>query len=174
MRSREYLTEGEEPKAFASLTSPPGYNLETMIRIGKELQDYFLPYTRHQPEQFDAGETAVPALKYVNISIEAQRIRIITQPKDPAHIKPLMQALQNKYREYPGMRGFVTRGSIITSNSGGTRSVNLDISGPNLSDIYDAALAAYRRAEEVFDAPRLRADPSTLSLSQPLPQTSTG
>ena len=164
----EYLPEGEEPKAFASLTSPPGYNLETMAKIGNELQDYFLPFTQHEPEQFDDGETQVPALKYVNMSIEAQQIRIITQPKDPAHIKPLMEALQSKYREYPAMRDFVTRGSIITSNSGGTRSINLDISGARLSDIYDAALAAYRRAEEVFDSPRLRADPSTLSLSQPL------
>jgi multidrug efflux pump subunit AcrB len=164
----EYLPEGEEPKAFASLTSPPGYNLETMVEIGNELQDYFLQFLRHDPEQFDDGETEVPALKYVNMSIEAQRIRIITQPKDPVHIKPVMEALQSKYREYPAMRGFVTRGSIITSNSGGTRSINLDISGPDLSDIYDAALSAYRRAEEVFDSPRLRADPSTLSLSQPL------
>ena len=164
----EYLPEGEEPKAFASLTSPPGYNLETMTAIGNELQAYFLPFVDHEPAQFDAGETEVPALKYVNMSIQPQRIRIISQTKDPDHIKALMTALQNKYREYPAMRGFVTRGSIITSNSGGTRSVNLDISGPNLSDIYDAALAAYRRAEEVFDSPRLRADPSTLSLSQPL------
>ncbi|MGB5728591.1 MAG: efflux RND transporter permease subunit, partial [Thiogranum sp.] len=129
---------------------------------------YLLPFTQHKAEQFDNGETEMPALKYVNMSVEAQRIRIISQPKDPAHIKPLMAALQKKYLEYPAMRGFVTRGSIITSNSGGTRSVNLDISGPNLSDIYDAALAAYRRAGEVFDSPRLRADPSTLSLSQPL------
>jgi multidrug efflux pump subunit AcrB len=164
----EYLPEGEEPKTFASLTSPPGYNIETMAKIGNELQDFLLPYTQHEPEQFDSGETNIPALKYVNMSVEAQRIRIISQPKDPAHIKPLMAALQKKYSEYPAMRGFVTRGSIITSNSGGTRSVNLDISGTNLSDIYDAALAAYRRAGEVFDSPRLRADPSTLSLSQPL------
>jgi multidrug efflux pump subunit AcrB len=164
----EYLPEGEEPKTFASLTSPPGYNIDTMAKIGNELQEYFLPFTQHEPDLFDNGETDVPALKYLNLSIEARRIRIISQPKDPAHIKPLMQALQDKYHEYPGMRGFVTRGSIITSNSGGTRSVNLDISGPNLSDIYDAALTAYRRAEEVFDSPRLRANPSTLSLSQPL------
>ncbi len=164
----EYLPEGEEPKAFASLTSPPGYNLDTMVKIGKELQAYFLPFTQHEPAQFANGETEVPALKYVNMSVEPRRIRIITQPKDPDQIKPLMQALQKKYREYPAMRGFVTRGSIITSNSGGTRSVNLDISGPNLPDIYDAALAAYNRADEVFDSPRLRADPSTLSLSQPL------
>ncbi len=166
--SAEYLPEGEEPKAFASLTSPPGYNLDTMAKIGSELQAYFIPYTQHDREQFEDGESEVPALEYVNMSIEARRIRIITQPKDPAHIKPLMAALQTQYSKYPAMRGFVTRGSIITSNTGGTRSVNLDISGPNLADIYDAALAAYRRAQQVFESPRLRADPSTLSLSQPL------
>ena len=164
----EYLPEGEEPKTFASLTSPPGYNLKTMTEIGREIQDYFLPFIEHSPEQFDRGETEVPALAYLNLSIEARRIRIISQPRDPDHIKPLMKAIQKKYREYPAMRSFVTRGSIITSNSGGTRSVNLDISGPSLSDIYDAALTAYRRAEEVFDSPRIRAQPSTLSLSQPL------
>ncbi len=164
----EYLPEGEEPKVFASLTSPPGYNIETMAKIGDELQAWLLPFTKDSPQRFDDGETEVPALAYLNMSVEAQRIRIISQPRDPSHIKPLMAALQKKYREYPAMRGFVTRGSIITSNSGGTRSVNLDISGPGLSDIYDTAMAAYRRAEDVFDEPRLRADPATLSLSQPL------
>jgi multidrug efflux pump subunit AcrB len=139
-----------------------------MSRIGMELQDYFLPFLDDEPEQFESGEKSVPAMAYINMSVEPRRIRIIAQPKDPAQIKPLMKAIQDKYREYPAMRGFVTRGSIITSNSGGTRSVNLDISGPNLEDIYDAALAAYRRAEEVFESPRLRADPSTLSLSQPM------
>ena len=164
----EYLPEGEEPKAFASLTSPPGYNIDTMVKIATELQDYFLPFTQHEPAQFDRGETEVPALTFVHVSTDAQRIRIISVTRDPAHIKPFMEALRKKYSEYPAMRGFVTRGSIITSNTGGTRSVNLDISGPNLTDIYDTALAAYNRAEEVFDSPRLRADPSTLSLSQPM------
>jgi multidrug efflux pump subunit AcrB len=164
----EYLPEGEEPKTFASLSSPPGYNLETMAKIGHDLQEYFLPFTHHSPEQFDNGETSVPAIAYLNLSIEPRRIRIITQPKNPAHIKPLMAAIRDKYKQYPAMRSFVTRGSIITSNSGGTRSVNLDISGPNLSDIYRSALTAYRRAEQVFDSPRIRANPSTLSLSQPL------
>ncbi|KPJ91518.1 MAG: acriflavin resistance protein [Gammaproteobacteria bacterium SG8_15] len=164
----EYLPEGEEPKTFASLSSPPGYNLETMSKIGRELQEYFLQFIDHSPEQFDNGETEVPAIAYLNLSIESQRIRIISQPKDPQHIKALMNAIRDKYKQYPAMRSFVTRGSIITSNSGGTRSVNLDISGPNLSDIYKSALAAYRRAQEVFDSPRIRANPSTLSLSQPL------
>jgi len=164
----EYLPEGEEPKAFASMTSPPGYNLETMKAIGLELQDYFAPFLQHSPEQFDNGETEVPALAYLNLSIQSSRIRIISQPKDPAHVKPMMAAISKKYKTYPGMRTFVTRGSIITSNSGGSRSINLDISGPTLQGIYDVALTADRRAKEVFDKPRVRARPSTLSLSQPL------
>jgi multidrug efflux pump subunit AcrB len=66
------------------------------------------------------------------------------------------------------MRAFAARGSIISSNDGGTRSINLDISGPNLGIIYAAALAAYRRAEEVLGNPRIQSIPSSLSLSQPL------
>jgi len=66
------------------------------------------------------------------------------------------------------MRAFASRGSIITSNDGGTRSINLDISGPNLTVIYEAALAAYRRSEEVFGNPRIQSNPSSLALSQPL------
>ena len=164
----EYLPEGEEPKAFASMSSPPGYNLETMTEIGLELQEYFLPFLEHSPEQFDNGETEVPALAYLNLSIQASRIRIISQPKDPAHIKPMMDAIAKKYETYPGMRTFVTRGSIITSNSGGSRSINLDISGASLQDIYDVALSADQRAKTVFENPRVRANPSTLSLSQPM------
>ena len=164
----EYLPEGEEPKTFASLSSPPGYNLETMSKIGLELQDYFMQFIDDTPEQFENGETIVPAMAYFNLSIESRRIRIISQPKDPSQIKALMDAIRDKYKQYPAMRAFVTRGSIITSNSGGTRSVNLDISGPNLEEIYAAALTTYSRAQEVFDSPRIRANPSTLSLSQPL------
>ena len=164
----EYLPEGEEPKAFASMSSPPGYNLKTMTRIGLELQDYFMPYLEDDPEKFDKGESQVPAMAYINLSIQATRIRIITQPKDPAHIKDLMKAIRDKYETYPGMRSFVARGSIITSNNGGSRSVSLDISGPELNDIYNVARLTDQRAKEVFDRPRVRANPSTLTLSQPM------
>src|SRR5690606_12577554 len=137
----EYLPEGEEPKVFASMNAPPGYNLETMAEIGRELQEYFLTFVGHAPERFDAGEAEVPALAYVNMNIEPQRIRIITQPKEPRHMDALMNAITRKYEEYPGMRAFASRGSIITSNDGGTRSINLDISGQNLAAVYDAATA---------------------------------
>ncbi len=164
----EYLPEGEEPKLFARMSSPTGYNLETMTRIGMDLQEHFLPYLEHDPEQFARGETEVPAMLYMNMSIRATTIFIISQPKDPSHIKPLMDAVRAKFGDYVGMRSFVSRGSIISSNSGGTRSVNLDISGPDLQTIYQVALDAENRAKEVMQRPRVRSNPSSLNLSQPL------
>jgi multidrug efflux pump subunit AcrB len=164
----EYLPPGEEPKMFARMSAPPGYNLETMRTIGFDLQNRLLPYLEDEPDQFDRGETEVPALRYINLSVNADGLRIIAQTKDPGQTDALMDVVERMYGAYPGMSAFVNRGSIITSNDGGTRSINLDISGPTLAAIYDAADTAYRRSKEVFKNPRIRAQPSTLTLSQPL------
>ena len=164
----EYLPEGEEPKTFASMSAPPGYNIETMKEIGLELQDYFMQFVDDDPGRFDRGESAVPAIRYLNTRISADGFRIISEPVRHADIDELMDAITGKYRQYPGMRAFAARGSIISSNDGGTRSINLDVSGPNLGVIYEAALATYRRAEDVLGNPRIQSSPSSLALSQPL------
>ena len=164
----EYLPEGEEPKTFASMSAPPGYNIETMREIGLEVQEYFLQFVGDDPELYDRGETEVPALKYLSLRISPSGLWSMSMPARTSDIDALMDALTERYRQYPGMRSFAARGSIISSNDGGTRSINLDISGPNLSVIYDAALSTFRRAEEVFGNPRMQSSPSSLALSQPL------
>jgi len=164
----EYLPEGEEPKMFARLNAPPGYNLDTMTEIGTDLQEWLMPFIEDDPARFHRGETEVPAIKYFFLMMEADGLRIIAETIDPSDIDNLMKVVGKKYETYAGMRPFVSRGSIITSNDGGTRSVSLDISGPRLEEVYDVASNAYRRANEIFDGPRIQADPSTLTLSQPL------
>ena len=164
----EYLPEGEEPKTFASMSAPPGYNLEAMTEIGLDVRDHFLQFVSDESGRFSRGEINVPPIKYLSTSISADGMRLISQPANPGDIDALMNAFTERFRDYPGMRAFAARGSIISSNDGGTRSINLDVSGPSLQVIYDAAIAAYRRAEEVFDNPRIQSSPSSLALSQPL------
>jgi multidrug efflux pump subunit AcrB len=164
----EYLPEGDEPKVFATMNAPPGYNLATMHRIGHEVQDELLPYVGDDPARFKRGETDMPALKYIFLRIEPDNLRIVSESIDPEDIDAVMTALTRRYQNYAGMKAFASRGSIITSNDGGTRSISLDISGPRLEEIYAVAAAAYRRAGDVFDNPRIKPDPPTLTLSQPL------
>ncbi|MGJ3242666.1 MAG: efflux RND transporter permease subunit [Opitutales bacterium] len=168
MPPAEYLPEGEEAKTFSTMIAPPGYSLEEMDAIARDMQAHFLPYLDAEPEAFDRGEIPVPPLLTFNVFVGAQSLRVISMPKDPGHIEELITALNRKFTAYPGMRAFSARGSIISSNDGGSRSVNLDVSGPDLESIYATALEAYRRADEAIADSQINSNPSSLILGQPM------
>lgn len=164
----EYLPEGEEPKTFARMIAPPGYNLAEMEGIAREVMDDIGPHVQADRAAFDAGDTDMPPLAYYNLSASPGGLRIIAEPIDPADIEAVMDALDRRFEAYPGMRAFSSRGSIISSNDGGSRSINLDISGIELTELYAVAERGYRRAEELFPGARIGSDPASLSLDQPL------
>ncbi|GAB3344314.1 efflux RND transporter permease subunit [Marilutibacter aestuarii] len=164
----EYLPEGEEPKTFSRMSAPPGYNLSEMEVIAREIMAGLLPHLDDPPERFADGDTDMPALAYFNMSVDPQGLRIIAEPKSTGDIDALMDALDARFLAYPGMRAFSSRGSIISSNDGGSRSINLDISGPDLPTIYRVAGRAFDRAQDLFDGARVGSSPSSLSLDQPL------
>jgi len=164
----EYLPEGEEPKIFANMYPPPGYNLESMSAIADELRAELAGYLDDSPDQFASGRTPIPALEYFNMQVDSGRVWVLAEPKDAGQVNDLLLALEDRFRAFPGMRAFASRGSIISSNDGGTRSVNLDISGPDIATLYRTADAARTRAEATFDRPQINSSPSSLSLDQPL------
>ncbi|RRQ23567.1 efflux RND transporter permease subunit [Guyparkeria sp. SCN-R1] len=163
-----YLPEGEEPKTFAVMNAPPGYNLDEMARIAEEVEAHLLPAVDADPGAFERGDTPVPPIRNLVMQVQPTQIRVISETIDPDHIGPLMDEITRFYEQYPGMRAFAAKGSIISSNDGGTRSISLDIAGSDLADIYEVANRAYERAEVIFDNPRIQTRPSTLELAQPL------
>lgn len=166
----EYLPEGEEPKIFANMLAPPGYNLTEMMAIADRLNEELTPLLDDEPSRFEDGEARYPALRSFNLNVSPQQIFIVAETKEPSQIDALMEAINTRFREVPGMRAFSSRGSIISSNDGGTRSVNLDIAGADLGTLYQVAEAAYLRAQALFEDPQINSDPSSLSLDQPLVQ----
>ena len=166
----EYLPEGEEPKAFSSMIAPPGYNLSEMALIADEIRSKLDVEVSRAPAAFDRGDTLMPPLKYYSLSVSVGRIRVLSEPVRAEDIDAMMQAMTTLFRQYPGMRAFSARGSIISSNDGGTRAVALDISGPDLASLYATADAAYIAAGQLFDKPQLNSEPASLSLDQPLVQ----
>ena len=78
-------------------------------------------------------------------------MRIISETKNPEHIDALMDHLDQRFQAFPGMRAFSSRGSIISSNDGGTRAVALNISGPGLPEIYQTAQRVYQDAGKIID-----------------------
>lgn len=164
----EYLPEGEEAKAFSTMIAPPGYSLAEMHRVALSLQEEFLPAMQDDPVNFDAGTSAIPALSRITFIGQPESMRVIAVTKDPGHIDAFMGIINERFRKVPGMRAFSTRGSIISSNDGGTRAVALDVSGRDLPSLYRAATAIYERARATFDNAQINSTPSSLTLGQPL------
>lgn len=164
----EYLPEGEEAKTFSFMFAPPGYNLREMSGILDRMHDYFLPYLEDDPSRFDRGESEVPALRFVVSYARANSILMIIETKDSDHIDALISVLTEKFGEQPGMISFSSRGSIFASNLGGTRSINLDISGPELAPLFETGFKVFRKTKEIFDRPQVRPQPSSLTMGQPL------
>ena len=165
MPPAEYLPEGEEPKAFSMMFAPPGYNIEEMRAIGTDIQ---ADLNNAIKEDYTADDGSIPPLKYYSLRIGSGQLWLMSEPRRAGDIDAMMTALVNRFETYPGMRAFSARGSIISSNQGGTRAVELNITGPDLAELYDTARHVMRRADEVFKEPRIDSSPSSLSLDQPL------
>jgi multidrug efflux pump subunit AcrB len=168
MPAAEYLPEGEEPKSFSKMIAPPGYNIEEMQRIGKEIQFELDQAQALKDESYDPEHNILPPLRYYLLRISAGQLWVMTEPRHGEDIDTMMSALVNLFESYPGMRAFSSRGSIISSNQGGTRAVELSIKGADLAALYDTAHHVMRRAKSVFENPRIDSSPASLSLDQPL------
>ena len=167
--SAEYLPEGEEAKIFTRLLAPPGYNLEMMQSIAKETSDHFSQYyTTNGALENENLDPSIPPIRQILFMVGNQRTTIVAETYDPSRINELRLVFEDYFAKFPGIRNFISRGSIISSNDGGSRSVNLDISGADLPEIYKVAEACYRRAFEVIDNPSVNSTPSALSLQQPM------
>ena len=164
----EYLPEGEEAKIFTWVGAPPGYNLETMDAIAQNVHETFLPYLASNIGEDAPDDAEIPIIDWLLVNASGESLFIIGETLDPNRIDDLSGSLSRFFGEYPGLRTFTSLGSIISSNDGGSRSVNLDISGPGLAEIYRVADTAYRRAQEIFDGPEINSQPSALTLQQPL------
>ena len=168
MPAAEYLPEGEEPKAFSMMIAPPNYNLSEMEKIGAELRTYFDAHIEADSSDYESGKTDLPPLEYYSMSVSVGRIWFLSAPVEPQNINDMMAAITAKFKSYDGMRAFSARGSIISSNDGGTRAVAVDIAGSDIIELYSAAEAVYKEADRLFDNPQIDSDPGSLALEQPL------
>ncbi len=164
----EYLPEGEEPKIFSFIFAPPGYNIDEMHEIQQDLNKFFLPYVGDDPDKFANGESAVPALRYFIGYASNGRVMMLPEAVSRHQVEDLKEIVTKKIQDYPGVIAFASRGSIFSSNTGGSRSINLELSGTDLVSLFDAGFKAFVKSREIFENPQIRPEPSSLSLGQPL------
>ena len=168
----EYLPEGEEAKVFARMFAPPGYNLETMLRIHHEIDPLVVSQIGADGSAFKSGKTDVPPIQSHVAFMSPGFMMNVTVPVERKHTQALLEARTRHFQSIPGMRSFASRGSIFSDNQGGSRSINVELAGRDMGQLYGAALTTYDAAQALFDGGQVNSDPppTTLALSQPMAQ----
>lgn len=145
----EYLPEGNRNLVFGIILPPPGYNLATKTEIARRLEEASRPLWSSEtgPEPEPGGPPKmrsfffVSALGFIFLGADSE------QEERAAELIP---PLSGPIFEEPGTFGFITQPSMFGRGIGGGRTVDLDISGPDLESILDVALQAAGLVSEVL------------------------
>ncbi len=137
----EYLPDGNRNFIFGVILPPPGYNLDTSTGIAERLETA----TRHLwasetgPEAEPGGPPKIDNFFFVSRPGNSFVGASAVNHEEARELIPLLRG--PIFRE-PGTFGFMRQASLFGRGIGGSRSIELDVSGPDLETILDVAVRA--------------------------------
>jgi HAE1 family hydrophobic/amphiphilic exporter-1 len=135
MPKTEYLPEGNRNLVFGILLPPPGYNIQEFQRIGKQIERDLRPYWETEsgsPEAQKLGGPLIENFFYVAVGRQVFMGAIAREEDKVRELIPIMQGILSKI---PGMIAIVTQASLFERGFGEGRSVNIQITGPELEKL---------------------------------------
>ncbi|MEZ5930584.1 MAG: efflux RND transporter permease subunit [Alphaproteobacteria bacterium] len=137
----EYLPDGNRNLVFGVIIPPPGYNLATKTEIARTVEEASKPLwsseTGVEPEP--GGPPKIRDFFFVSAR---GFIFLGAQAEQEQRAGELIEPLSKPVFAEPGTFGFITQPSMFGRGIGGGRTVDLDISGPDLAQVLGVALKA--------------------------------
>jgi len=140
----EYLPEGNRNLVFGVLQPPPGYNLETMTGIARQFEDAARPLWASETGP-ESEEGQPPKMRHFFFVARRGMTFVGAASMEPERASELIPVLREEVFKEPGTFGFVTQPSLFGRSIGSGRAIDLNISGADLSQVLDVALAATGR-----------------------------
>ncbi len=145
----EYLPDGNQNFVFGIVLPPPGYNLETATEIAQGLEDAVRPlWASETGPESEPGE--LPKIEdFFFVALRSNSF-VGASAVDADRAGELIPALRGPIFMEPGTFGFMRQASLFGGGIGGSRSIELDISGPELEVILGVALQATGLVVQTF------------------------
>jgi HAE1 family hydrophobic/amphiphilic exporter-1 len=141
----EYLPEGNRNLIIGILVPPPGYNMATTAGIAERMENNLRKYWASETGPESAPGEPPKMSRFWFIALTTRTI-IAASSVDPSRAKELIPVLRREAFREPGTFGFVRQTSLFGRGFGGSRAIDLNISGPDIEKVYEVA----RRAATLF------------------------
>ena len=145
----EYLPNGNRNFIFGFVLPPPGYNLATSTEIAQNLEDAVRPLWASETGP-DSEPGDPPKIRhFFFVSFQANTI-VGASAIDEGRAAELIPVLSRPVFAEPGTFGFMNQASLFGRGVGGSRSIELDVSGGDLETILGVALQATGRLTQAL------------------------
>ena len=145
----DYLPDGNRNLIFGILVPPPGYNLETTEQIASgfeaELKPLLVDLTGDGPDA--QGRPKIQRFFFV---ASRGRTFVGASAADPERVGELIPIMRRAVFKEPGTFGVISQRSLFGRGVGGKRSIELNVSGPELEPILDVALRTVQQINQVL------------------------
>jgi len=158
MPQLDYLPDGNANFAFGRISVPAGYSMDETLRIAERMEKAARPLWEGKTEP--GGPPEIERFFFVAYSGGAFAG---AAAKDPSRVSELQMVLSRPIFAEPGARAFVQQASLFGRSVGGSRSIRVDIVGPNRDDILPVATQVNAALEAQFsprDGNQIRAIPA--------------
>ena len=147
----DYLPDGNRNLIIGYVLPPPGYNLETMTTIASKVEG--ATEALWDPEKTKTEiEDGTPTIeRFFFVAFRANTIAGAVAV-DPKRIGELIPVLRKSLNSEPATFGFFNKRSIFGRGVGGSRSIDLDVSGGSLEDIVGVAQRAFGKVGKALPA----------------------
>ncbi|MEE8352782.1 MAG: efflux RND transporter permease subunit, partial [Rhodospirillales bacterium] len=145
----EYLPDGNRNLIFGVIVPPPGYNLDTTTEIAGQFESKVIPMLAE-----NSGPVSKPGdpPKIQRFFFVASRGRTFlgASAQDPSRVRELIPILKKAVYSEPGTFGLISQRSLFGRGIGGSRSIEMNISGPDLEEVLDVSLGAVQMIEKAL------------------------
>ncbi len=164
MPPSEYLPSGNRNLIFGVMLPPPGYNIDEMINAGKTVEDQIRPlWEAEGPAADTLPGGGIDNFFFVALTNQAF---MGMRARDDARAAELVPLANGAMFQIPGMIGFASQASLFGRGFAGTRSVRIDVTGPELPEVLGIAQQVFGRVGQVLPGSNSRPIPG-LDLGNP-------
>ena len=123
----DYLPDGNANFVFGRLIVPTGYSMEETLRITEKMENAAKPLWEGKAK--DNGPPEIDRFFFVAFQGGAFAG---ASAKDGSRVSELKMVLMRPVFSEPGARAFVGQASLFGRSVGGSRSIRIDVTGPNI------------------------------------------
>lgn len=158
----EYLPAGNRNLILAIVIPPPGYSMEEFEAMATHVEGELQKYWQAGEEEALEG----PPLASFFFVAFGQRVFIGAISRDPLRAREAIPIIKRTLGEIPGIIAIVRQTSLFARGVGEGRSIDVDISGPELPRLVELGQKVFEQIMTLIPDAQLRPIPS-LDLGNP-------